>query len=165
MCFRLDCAHVYLLSNARAWKTTHEPVRAPLRRKIRKNRRGASSRASDPLGPEPMSNSCHPVVGRRGIHLLSSSGCPNGLISQESHCVFRHSVSSVHPNHCTATAHSIQPFPVTPSVLMPFFSPWILSIGVNNHIGRCRRRDRRVALPAVVPGCIVGISVQNAPSM
>ncbi len=78
-----------------------------------------------------------PVFGRIWVHILSSSCCPNGLISQESHCFFKHSVSFVPPNNCTETAHGIQPFTVNPSLLMPFLSQWILSIGVNNHIGRC----------------------------
>src|SRR5215467_13178711 len=67
-----------------------------------------------------------PVCGRIWVHILSTSYCPNGLIRQESRCLFQHSLSSVHVNNCTETAHGIQPFPGNPSLLMPFFSPWIV---------------------------------------
>jgi hypothetical protein len=50
------------------------------------------------------------LCGRISVHILSSSCCPNGLTSQESHCFFRHSVSSVRPNNCTETVHGISTF-------------------------------------------------------
>src|SRR5205809_7486599 len=78
------------------------------------------------------------VFGRIWVHILSSSCCPNGLISQESHCFFRHSVSFVPPKQLYRNR------PRNSTIYSQSISPHAIFIAMDT-FNRCKQSYRSVS--------------------